>query len=113
MITYILARTVAILAASYITGVGVPIAFVWQTGMIALLVALFLAVINHTIKPIIVLLAMPITMFTMGFFSLVINGVVILSASYAVPGFDIPSFLMAVYFSIVLSILNWVLHMLE
>ena len=113
MIGYILIRTVAIIVASYITGVGVPVVFAWQTAAVALLVALFLAIINHTIKPVINLLTMPINLFTMGFFSLVVNGLIIVSASYAVHGFVIPSFLMAVYFSIVLSILNWVLHVFE
>lgn len=113
MIGYILIRTVAVIVASYITGVGVPVAFAWQTAVVALLVALFLAIINHTIKPVINLLTMPINLFTMGFFSLLVNGLIIISASYAVDGFVIPSFLMAVYFSIVLSILNWVLHVFE
>jgi putative membrane protein len=113
MITYLLVRTVGILAASYITGVGVPIALAWQSAVTAFLVALFLAVINHTIKPAIDLLTMPINLFTMGFFSLVVNGLIIFSATYAVHGFVIPSFLMAIYFAIVLSMLNWVLHVLE
>jgi len=110
---YIIIRTIAILIASYITHVGVPIVFSIQTGWIALLVALVLAVINHTIKPIIDIVTMPINFFTLGTFSLVINGLIILLASYTVSGFAIPSFLMAVYFSIVLSILNWVLHIFE
>ena len=113
MIEYILIRTVAVIVTSYITGVGVPIVFAWQTGFVALLVALFLAVINHTIKPVINLLTMPINLFTMGFFSLLVNGLIIISATYAVPGFIIPSFLMAIYFSVVLSVLNWVLHVFE
>ncbi len=110
---YIILRTVAVLVASYITGVGVPIVFAWQSGVTAVLVALFLAVINHTIKPVIDLLTMPINLFTMGFFSLFVNGLIIFSATYAVPGFVIPSFLMAIYFAIVLAVLNWVIHIVE
>ncbi len=112
--TYILIRTIAVLIASYITNVGViPLALTWQTGWIALLVALTLAVINHTIKPLIDFASLPINFFTLGLFSFVINGLMILLASYIVSGFTIPSFLMAVYFAIVLSILNWVLHVFE
>lgn len=110
---YIIIRTIAILIASYITHVGVPIVFAWQTGWIALLVALVLAVINHTIKPIIDIISIPINFFTLGLFSLVVNGLMIVLASHIVTGFLIPSFLMAVYFSVVLSILNWVLHIFE
>lgn len=111
--TYILIRTIAVLVASYITHVGVPIVFAWQTGWIALLVALTLAVINHTIKPIIDLVSIPINFFTLGLFGLVINGLMIMLASYIVPGFVIPSFLTAIYFAVVLSILNWILHVFE
>lgn len=111
--SYVIIRTVAVLIASYITHVGVPLVFAWQTGWIALLVALTLAVINHTIKPIIDLVSIPINFFTLGLFSLVINGLMILLASYIVSGFVIPSFLTAVYFAVVLSILNWILHVFE
>lgn len=111
--TYILIRTIAVLVASYITNVGVPLVFAWQTGWIALLVALTLAVINHTIKPIIDLVSIPINFFTLGLFGLVVNGLMILLASYIVSGFVIPSFLTAVYFAVVLSILNWILHVFE
>ncbi len=111
--SYVIIRTIAVLIASYITKVGVPIVLAWQTGWTALLVALTLAVINHTIKPIIDLVSIPINFFTLGLFSLVINGLMILLASYIVPGFTIPSFLMAIWFAIVLSILNWILHVFE
>jgi putative membrane protein len=110
---YILLRTVAVLAASYITHVGVPLTFTWQSGLSALLVALFLAVINHTIKPIVDILTLPINYITVGLSSFFINGAIILLASTVVQGFVIPSLLMAVYFSIVLSIVNWVLHVFE
>ncbi len=107
---YILIRTIAILITSYITKVGVPIVFAWQTGLTALLAALVLAVINHTIKPLIMIVSLPINILTLGLFSFVINGMMILLAAALVPGFAVSSLLMAIYFSIVLSIVNWVLH---
>ncbi len=114
MIAYIVIRTIAVLVASYITKVGViPVVFTLHTVWVALLVALVLAVINHTIKPIIDIIALPINFFTLGLFSFVINGLIIMLAALLVPGFSIPSLLMAIYFSIVLSIVNWVLHVFE
>ena len=116
---YLIIRTIAILIASYITGVGVPITFAWQTGLMALLLAIILAVINHTIKPFIDFISLPINFFSLGLFSLVINGVMVLMASYILTSlaphftFVIPSFLMAVWFSVVLSVVNWVLHIFE
>ncbi len=110
---YIIIRTLAVLIASYITSVGVPISFSWQTGWIALLVAIVLAVINHTIKPVITIVTLPVNLLTLGLFSFVINGLMIILASYIVHGFIIPSLLMAIWFSIVLSVVNWVLHIFE
>ena len=111
--SYIIIRTLAILLASYITNVGVPITVSIQTGWIALVTAFVLAIINFTIKPIITIVTLPVNLITLGLFSFVINGFMILLASYLVPGFMIPSLLMAIWFSIVLSIVNWVLHMFE
>ena len=80
--SYILIRTVAVIIASYITHVGVvPLAFPWRTALIALLVAITLAVINHTIKPAIDFISIPINFFTLGLFSLLMNGVMIVLAS--------------------------------
>ena len=98
---YIIVRTLAVLVTSYLTKVGVPVVFALSTGWTALLVALVLAVINHTIKPIIVL------------FSFVINGLMILLASKIVTGFEIPSLLMAIWFAMVMSVVNWVLHVFK
>jgi putative membrane protein len=115
---YLAIRTFAVLVTSYITGVGVPlvfstVAFTLSTTGTALIVALVLAVINHTIKPVFSLISLPITLLTLGLFSFVINGLMILLADKLVPQFSIPSLLMAIYFSIVLAVVNWILHAFE
>lgn len=111
--TYLLVRTIAVLITSYITKVGVPIVFAWSTGLTGFVVALVLAVINHTIKPIISIVALPVTVVTLGLFSFVINALMITIASWIVPGFIIPSFWMALVFAVVLSIVNWGLFIFE
>lgn len=115
---YIIIRTLSVLLASYVTKVGVPlafstVAFTLATTGTALLTALALALINHTIKPLFMLVSIPINLVTLGLFSFVINGSMILLADKMVPDFAIPSLLMAIYFSVVLSIVNWVLHIFE
>ena len=115
---YIFIRTVAVIAASYLTGVGVPLIFSsltlsFGTAWVALLTALVLAVINHTIKPLFMLISIPVNLVTLGLFSFVINGLMILLADKVVTEFTIPSLLMAIYFAVVLSIVNWVLHFFE
>ena len=107
---YFLIRTLAVLATSYITKVGVPLIFAFSTAWIAFVVAIVLAIINHTIKPFFMLVSIPINVVTLGLFSFVVNGMMILLAAKVVDGFSVPSLLMAIYFSVVLSVVNWVLH---
>lgn len=115
---YIIFRTIAVLATSYITKVGVPLLFgsltlAFGTAWVALLVAIIIAIINHTIKPVFMLVSIPVNFVTLGLFSFVINGFMILLADKLVPEFAVPSLLMAIYFSLVLSLVNWVLHIFE
>ena len=114
---YIIIRTISVLITSYITRVGVPLIFtlnaVANTFGTALLVAIVIAIINHTIKPVFMLISIPVNLITLGLFSFVINGAMILLAARIVHTFSIPSLLMAIYFSIVLSIINWLLHIFE
>ena len=89
------------------------VAFTLSTTWTALIVAVVLAVINHTIKPLFMIISIPINLVTLGLFSFVINGLMILLADKIVPGFALPSLVVAIYFSIVLAVVNWVLHIFE
>lgn len=111
--TYILLRTIAIIVTSIVTGVGVAVTKDIDMVITALLVALVLAVLNHTIKPILSIVLSPITLITLGLFSFVINGAMIVLAQKIVPSFQVPSFLMAVWFAFVLAIVNGVLHIFD
>lgn len=72
----------------------------------ALLAAFAISIANGVVKPILVILTIPITIFTLGIFLLVINAVVILIVDYFVPGFNVDGFWWALAFSLVLSIFN-------
>lgn len=69
----------------------------------ALWVALTLGILNAFLKPILVLLTLPATIFTLGLFLLVINAIVILVGDYLVNGFEVRGFWYALLFSVVLS----------
>jgi len=71
--------------------------------------ALALAFLNTFLKPLLVLLTLPITIVTMGLFLLVLNALMILLAAEIVPGFSIDGFWWAVLFSVILSIVVSVL----
>lgn len=78
----------------------------------ALVVAVVLGVVNAILKPILVLLTLPITLLTLGLFSLVINAAMVLLVAAIVPGFKVDGFLTALVFSLVLSVISWFLHVL-
>ena len=72
----------------------------------ALLVAAVLSLANAIVKPILVILTIPITVLTLGLFLLVINALIILLVDYFVPGFEVNGFWWALAFSLILSIFN-------
>lgn len=76
----------------------------------AVIVAVVLAVVNALLKPIIILLTLPINIITLGLFTFIINGLLILLVSNIVKGFSVENILWAIIFSLVVSIVNSVLH---
>ncbi|MDR1536747.1 MAG: phage holin family protein [Clostridiales bacterium] len=73
---------------------------------VAIVASLVLGLVNSFIKPIIQFLSLPLTIITLGLFSLVINALMLSLTSALVPGFYIASFLTAMIASIILSLLN-------
>lgn len=72
----------------------------------AIVVGFVLALLNSILKPILIVLTIPITLLTMGLFLLVINAGMIMIASHFVVGFEVDGFWYALLFSIVLSIIS-------
>jgi putative membrane protein len=65
--------------------------------------------VNAVVRPLFVLLTLPLTVVTLGAFLLVINGLLLGLVSYIVPGFHVNGFLAAVVGSILLSVVSWIL----
>ncbi len=76
----------------------------------ALIVAVVLGLLNIFIKPILVLLTLPVTILTLGLFLFVINAFIILLCSRLVDGFRVNSFWTALIFSVILSISQSVVY---
>lgn len=72
----------------------------------AVIVAVVLGLLNVFIKPILVLFTLPVTIVTLGLFLLVINAIIIILCTYIVGGFAVDSFLTALIFSVILSVLQ-------
>ena len=100
----ILLAVAAFLTARLLPGVSVPDA------KTALLVAIVLALLNAFLKPILVAITLPITILTLGLFLLVINMLIVVLAARIVPGFHIDGWLTALLFSLILSLIAYILE---
>jgi len=78
----------------------------------ALVAALVLGLINALIRPVLVLLTLPVTLLTLGLFIFVINGLLFWFVGSFVPGFHVAGFWAGVFGAIVYSIISWVLSAL-
>ena len=76
----------------------------------ALVVAAILAFLNSFVKPILVILTLPITIFTLGIFLLFVNAFIILITVKLVDGFYVENIWWAILFSVLLAILQSFLH---
>ena len=76
----------------------------------SILVAIVLGLLNIFVKPILILFTLPVTVYTLGLFLLVINAILILLCSEIVGGFSVNSFFTAFLFSIVLSLLQSIMY---
>ena len=78
----------------------------------ALWVALFLGVVNVLVRPVLILITLPINILTLGLFTFVINAVLILLASSVIKGFEVAGFWWALLYSVVLSAVNYIINLI-
>ncbi len=102
-----LTATAAILIAAYlIPGVAVTL-------LGAIVFAVVLGLINVFVRPVLFLLTLPVTIVTLGIFSLVLNALLIWGASFIVEGVSIDGFWTALVFSILLALVNALFNLLR
>lgn len=76
----------------------------------AIWVAIVLGILNAIVKPVLVILTLPITIVTLGLFLLVINAVVVMLGSDLINGFKVDGFWSALIFSLLLSFFSSILY---
>lgn len=99
------ANAIAILLIGYL----LPQVVTADGVMAALAAAFVLGLVNAVVRPLFVLLTLPLTVATLGIFLLVINGLLLWLVSAIVPGFHVNGFLGAVAGSVLVSVVSWVL----
>ncbi len=100
IIRFLLSGVAVMLTAYLLPGTHV------QDYWAALLVAVLISFSNVIVKPVLIILTIPITILTLGLFLLVINAVIILLVDYFVDGFTVDGFWWALAFSLILSVFN-------
>jgi len=95
--------TVAVLAAAQLPGIR------YENWISLVLAALFLGIVNAVVRPLVLLLSLPLILLTFGFFILIVNALMLLFVSWIVPGFYVESFGNAFFGAIVISLVSWLL----
>lgn len=93
------------IAATFIKGLRI------QSIEMGILAAGFLGVVNAVIRPVVLILTLPINLLTLGLFTLFINAAMLQLVSLAIPGFVIESFGAAFFGALVISLVSWILNM--
>jgi putative membrane protein len=103
LVQWLIAAVAVLISAYILPGVTVKGFFA------ALVTALVLGLINAFLRPVLLILTLPITVLTLGLFYFVINALLIMLTGAIVPGFEVRNFWWALLFGLVLSIVNSVL----
>src|SRR3990172_12018205 len=90
-----------VVAGSLINGIRI------QSIAMGILAAGILVVVNAVIRPVVLVLTLPINLLTLGLFTLVINAAMLMLVSEVVPGFVIESFRSAFFGALVISLVSW------
>ena len=105
LVTWLLSAIAVFVAAKIVPGVAV------DTFGAALAAAAVLGIVNAVVRPILVLLTLPVTVLTLGLFLLVVNGACVGLAARLLPGFHVeglgPAILMVIVVSMVSGVLGW------
>jgi len=76
----------------------------------AFFAAAMLGILNALFRPILILLTLPINILTLGFFTFVINALMLKMASGVIAGFDVYGFWSAIFGSLIISTISWLLN---
>jgi putative membrane protein len=109
---------VGFLLRAVIAALGLWLATYWVPGIridsptTLLLAGILLGVVNAIIRPIAIILTLPLTVLTLGLFLLVVNGLMLGLVALLLPGFHIAGLWAAVLGALIVSITGWIGHLL-
>ncbi len=102
-----LINALALYVTSYLVK-GIQVSDAWAL----FLAAALLGILNAVIRPILIILTLPINIMTLGLFTFVINGLMLWMVSYLIKGFVITGFWPAILGALMISIISWIVNWL-
>lgn len=103
---------ISLVMTSYLLGIGItPLSLSYETALLAFQVSLVLGVLNLTVKPFIKVITIPFHLLSLGLFSFVVNGMMIVLVAKVLPDFVIPNLIQGIYFSFFFTIFMKVYHL--
>jgi putative membrane protein len=78
----------------------------------AIIAGILLGLVNALVRPILILLTLPFTLVTLGFFLFVVNAICFALTAALVPGFDLSGFFAAFFGALVVTLVSWVVNAL-
>jgi len=101
-----LLRVLVVAAGLWLASLTLPGVVVRDAGSL-LLAALVLGVVNAAVRPVAVILTLPLTIVTLGLFLLVVNAAMVGIVAWLLPGFSVSGFWSALFTSVLVSLMGW------
>lgn len=105
-----LARVVVMSLAAMLAGWLLPGIHFSNLGTV-IVTAVVISLLNNFIRPILIVLALPVLLLSMGFFMLIINALIVLLAGQLIPDFQVDGFGTAFWFSLLMTFFNFLLEL--
>ena len=105
-LTRLVVLSIAVMVGAWLLP-GVEVTSFWAV----LITAIVISLLDNLVRPILIVVTLPVTVVTLGLFLFVVNAIIILMASGIVKGFDVNSFGSALLFSLVLTAVNYLLEL--
>lgn len=105
-LTRLMLLSIAVMVGAWLLP-GVGVTSFWAV----LLTAVVISLLDNLVRPILIVVTLPVTAITLGLFLFVINAIIILLASAIVDGFEVHDFWSALLFSLILTAVNYLLEL--
>ena len=100
-----LVLTAAVLTAAWFLD-GIRVSGIFP----AILAAALLGILNAVLRPLLILLTLPLNILTLGLFTFVINALMLMIVSAVIPGFDVRGFWTAIFGALIIGVASWLLN---